>query len=107
MSSPQAFWDGFQFLIIGVILSIILVFYVGIAIDGTITQLESIDVLDVPGIWGSAAATDIYDWQKFAYIIAISPAILGVIAQVIAVVQKERVEEPEFYGTQYSEEVDI
>lgn len=107
MSSPESFWDGFQFLIIGVVLSIILVFFVGIAIDGTITQLESIDVLNVPGIWGSAASTDIYFWQKLAYAIAISPAILGAIAQVISAVAKERVEEPEYYTTQFSEEVDV
>jgi len=107
LSSPQAFWDGFQFLIIGTVLSIILVFLVGIAVDGTITQLEAIDILDVPDYWGSAASTDIYFFQKLAYIIAISPAILGVIAQIVAAVQKERVEEEEFYGTQYSEEVDV
>ena len=107
MSSPQAFWDGFQFLIIGTVLSIILIFFVSIAIDGTITQLESIDVLDVPGYWGFAGATDIYFWQKLAYIIAISPAILGVIAQIVAVVQKERVEEEETIFTQYGEDVDI
>lgn len=107
MSSPKAFWDGFSFLIIGVILSIILVFFVGIAIDGTITQLESIDILDVPDYWGSAAATDIYFWQKLAYIIAISPAILGVIAQIVAAVMREKVEEEEFYGTSYGEEVEV
>ena len=107
MSSPQAFWDGFQFLIIGTVLSIILVLFVGVAIDGTITQLEAIYVLDVPGVWGSAASTDIYFWQKLAYIIAISPAILGVIAQVVAAVMRERVEEEEQAFTQYGEDVDI
>ena len=80
--------------------------FVGIAIDGIITQLESIDILDVPGIWGSAAATDIYFWQKFAYMVAISPAILGVIAQVLASVMRERVEE-KTEVVQFSEEVDI
>lgn len=107
MSSPKAFWDGFCFLIIGTVLSLILVLFVGVAIDGVIAQLESIDILNVPDYWGSAAATDIYFWQKLAYIIAISPAILGVIAQVIAAVSREKVEEEEFYGTQYSEETDL
>lgn len=107
MSSPQAFWDGFTFLIVGVVLSIILVFFVGIAIDGTITQMEAIDMLNVPDYWGSAAATDIYFWQKLAYIIAISPAILGVIAQVISAVARERVEEEETVFTQYGEDVDV
>ena len=107
MSSPQAFWDGFLFLIIGTALSLILVFFVGVAIDGTITQMESIDILDVPDYWGSAASTDIYFWQKLAYIIAISPAILGVIAQVVAAVMRERVEEEEPAFTQYGEDVDI
>lgn len=106
MSSPQAFWEGFQFLIIGTVLSIILVLFVGVAIDGTITQMESIDILDVPDNWGSAAATDIYFWQKLAYIIAISPAIIGVIAQVVAAVMRERVEEEQTF-TQYGEDVDI
>lgn len=106
MSSPQAFWEGFQYLIIGVVLSIILVLFVGVAIDGTITQMESIDILDVPDNWGSAAATDIYFWQKLAYIIAISPAIIGVIAQVVAAVMRERVEEEQTF-TQYGEDVDI
>lgn len=107
MSSPQSFWDGFSFLVIGVLLSIILVFFVGVGVDGVITQLENIDVLDVPDEWGSAAATDIYFWQKYAYMVAISPAILGVIAQIVAAVARERVEEEEFYGTSYGEEVDI
>lgn len=106
MSSPQAFWDGFQFLIIGVVFSIILVFIVGIAVDGTITQFETLDILDVSDPWRSASAVDIYFWQKFAYIVAISPAILGVIAQVVAAVQKERVEEETVF-TQYGEDVDI
>lgn len=91
---------------VGVLLSIVLVFFVGVAIDGTITQLESIDVLDVPDYWGSAASTDIYFWQKLAYIIAIAPAILGVIAQVIAAVARERVEEETVF-TQYGEDVDV
>jgi hypothetical protein len=106
MASTKAFWDGFQYLILGTILSMILVLFVGVAIDGVIAQLEAIDILNVPGYWGSAASTDIYFWQKLAYVIAISPAILGVIAQVLAAVMREKVEEEQVF-TQYSEEVDI
>ena len=108
MSSPAAFWDGFQFLIIGCVLSIILVLFVGVGIDGTISALEDIDILDVGGEWGSAAAHDIYWWQSYAYMVAISPAILGVIAQIVAAVASEKVEKEETYmSSQFSEEIDI
>jgi len=107
MSSPQAFWDGFQYLLIGTVTSIILVFFVGVAIDGTISQMEQISIFDVPGIWGSASSFDAYFWQKFAYVIAISPCILGVIAQVVAAVQKEKVETEGAGIMQFSEEMDI
>ena len=108
MSSPAAFWDGFTFLIIGVVLSIILVLFVGIGIDGTIGAMEDIDILDVGGEWGSAAAQDIYWWQSYAYMVAISPAILGVIAQIVAAVASEKVEKEETYmSSQFSEEIDI
>ena len=106
MSSSRAFWDGFGFLVAGVLLSVILVLFVGVAIDGVVTQLESIDILNVPDYWGSAASTDIYFFQKLAYIIAITPAILGVIAQVLSAVTRERVEEEQAF-TQYGEDVDI
>lgn len=104
MSSTTVFWEGYMFLIIGVIYAIIMVFIVGVAVDGTIGGLEMVDALDIPDPWRSSSNVDLYFWQKFAYIIAISPAILGVIAQIVAAVRRERVEEE--YGTvQFSEEV--
>ena len=69
--------------------------------------MEKIEVLDIPDPWASASSIDIYFWQKLAYIIAISPAMLGVVAQFIAAVKKERVEEEETIFTQYGEDVDI
>lgn len=113
MASVESFWDGFKFLIIGVLTSLIFVFIVTIAVDGTITQLEAIgdegEVLDVPDPWATAATTDLYFWQRLAYAFAISPAILGVIAQYAAAVRRERVEEfgstQSFLGSDDLEEI--
>lgn len=107
MASAQAFWDGFQFLILGVIISLALLLFVGFGVDGIITEFETMDIFDVSDPWRSAGAVDMYFWQRFSYIIAVSPAVLGVIAQILAAVQRERVEETEFMNTQFREEGDI
>ena len=108
MASPAQFWDGFVYLVVGCVLSLILVLFTGIAVDGTIGAMESIDILDTEGEWRDSSATDIYWWQSYAYVVAISPAILGVIAMILSAVASEKVEKEDNYrSSQFSEEIDI
>lgn len=93
MSSPGSYFSGFAFLIVGILTSIIFTFIVGVTIDGTVSTLEGIPFLSqVPEYWGSASTNDIYFWKNLAYVWAISPAILGVIAVLLASIKRQRVE---------------
>lgn len=88
MATPQSFWDGMSVAIIGILISIILFFGVGIPAEKLVATFEDTTVYDVPEVWNSY--DNVSYWMSLLYIIIISPAAIGIITMFLSAIKTQR-----------------
>lgn len=94
MAEPGSLWNGITAAIIGIIFSIILLLAFGLAGEGIMTSFETTNITSVRTIFDVDAPWDTgYDDASFfmslLYVVAISPALLGVIIMFLSAIKTQ------------------
>lgn len=105
MSSPQSLQESLILLVFLSLISLVLSFGLGIAMDGTMSGLEESGIMEVSPLWDSSANTNIL--INIFYVVVRLPAVLGVLIVIISATRRTEVrveaEQPEFQFREFEE----
>lgn len=95
MATPESFWDGIKAAVYGIVLSIILVFSLGVVSEKLMTNFETTVVLadggtifDLASPWDMGYG-DASFWMTILYIICVVPALLGLVIMFVSAVKTQ------------------
>ena len=93
MAPPESFWGGIKAAVYGIVLSIILVFSLGLVVEKLMSSLE-VTTIGVGTIFDIAAPwdmgyTDASFWITILYILCVCPALLGLVVLYVSAVKTQ------------------
>lgn len=93
MATPESLWGGIRAAVYGIVLSIILVFSLGLVSEKLMSTFETTTIgtgtiFDLPAPW-NMGYTDASFWMTILYILCVMPALIGLVVMFVSAVKTQ------------------